>query len=166
MDTYLLRTFAMASSADYCSLKMIWCSLSKIRTHKGGDEALVCVFFYLSLRVLHSSSSLHLNWRQHRCRPRSPFPSNSRLRVSICMDKLKHNALPRSAWSSVEILTNEHKFLKIAYYFTIIHDQQLFFPITIEVSDRKTIMCCCETKWDAHVLLCRTEIITSIMGKL
>lgn len=147
---YLLCKFVTeaASSADYCSLKMIWCSLSKIRTHKGGDESLVyvCVcFFYLSLWVHHSSSSLHLNWRQHRCRPRSPFPSNSRLRVSICMDKLKHNALPHSTWSSVEILTNEHKFLKIAYYFTIIQDQLLFFPIIIEVSDRKTIMCCCET---------------------
>lgn len=62
------------------------------------------------------------------------------------MDKLEHNALPHSAWSSVEILTNEHKFLEIAYYFAVIQDQQLFFPITIEIRDRKKIMCCCEAQ--------------------
>ncbi len=78
--------------------------------------------------------------------PGVPFPSNSRLRVSICMDKLEYNALPHSAWSSVEILTNEHKFLEIAYYFTVIQDQLLFFSVTIKIRDRKKIMCCCETQ--------------------
>lgn len=148
MDIYLLSKFAMeaASSADYCSLKMIWCSLSKIRTHKGGDEALVCVFFYLSLRVRHSSSSLHLNWRQHRCRPRSPFPSNNRLRVSICMDKTRAQCI---ASLRLEQRGNLDKWAQIPRNCLLFHNNTgstaILFPITIEVADRKTIMCCGET---------------------